>query len=333
MAIKSWEKFGLEHTKWISYSTGPQSVLALMRKEGDVYVGNAMDIRGKTHELSIAAVSSPKRLEAFPDVPTFTELGYPMQEYMWRGFAFAKNTPKEKIIFMENLLFQISQTEEWQKYIKSLYCFPGFKGHKEFQEMVHAEKKETLRLLKKANLINTYSKTSNSFLIMTGLSLFLITTLLLITLKIFFKKHLTQTIWICAYLIATSFFFLFQAYNFNIPQNLNITHPGTVPTIWSMSIIIICTILILKNKTESLNKNTNTYKTFITIILVVTYFILIFTIGYYLSSLIFVFSLSLLLGHKSVLSALNFAIFYVISSYLLFYSLLNVRLPLGVLLS
>ncbi|HZP69490.1 MAG TPA: tripartite tricarboxylate transporter substrate binding protein [Pseudolabrys sp.] len=45
---------------------------------------------GKVHSL---AVSSSKRVEALPDVPTFKELGYDLEYYFWVGIFAPKGTP------------------------------------------------------------------------------------------------------------------------------------------------------------------------------------------------------------------------------------------------
>jgi putative tricarboxylic transport membrane protein len=335
MAIKSWEAFNLNDATWTSYSTGPQSVLALMREEGEVYVGNALDIRGKTDSLALAAVASPKRLEAFPDVPTFTELGFNMEEYMWRGFAFAKNTPKEAVLFIENLLYQISLTDEWQEYVKQLFCYPTFKGHNDFQKIVHKESKETLRLLQKANLLTNYKKLSNNVLIFLGLSIFFITTIILLLIQFLKKKKLTQTIWISSYLIATSLFFLLQINDFDIPTDINITHPGTIPGLWSILIIIFCLVLLILNKEKIVKEKTKTEtnKTILTIFLVSVYFLTINFFGYYITSLFFIILLPFILGENNKNLVINTAFGFVLLSYFLFEIVLNVSLPLGVLLS
>ncbi len=85
MAMKCWETLGIKNAQWIDYKSGPQAVLALMRNEAAVYVGNPADIKGKSG-LEIVSIASEKRLTLLPDIPTFKEQGYDLDESMWRGF-------------------------------------------------------------------------------------------------------------------------------------------------------------------------------------------------------------------------------------------------------
>jgi len=51
----------------------------------------------KTKQLRLLAVNSLSRHPVFPDVPTFTEAGYPIENpiFAWRGLAVAKGTPPD----------------------------------------------------------------------------------------------------------------------------------------------------------------------------------------------------------------------------------------------
>lgn len=93
-AMKVWEKAGMK-AKWVPFASGGKAIAALLGEQGVAYVGNPRDIVGKAENFKIAAVSSKKRLDEFPDGPTFAELGIKGldSEIMWRGFAVKKGTP------------------------------------------------------------------------------------------------------------------------------------------------------------------------------------------------------------------------------------------------
>lgn len=79
---------GIE-SQWVYYKSGPQSILAMLRNEAPVYVGNPADIIGKK-ELHITAFAADERLKTLPEVPTLKVSGYNLNESMWRGFDFKK---------------------------------------------------------------------------------------------------------------------------------------------------------------------------------------------------------------------------------------------------
>jgi len=114
MALVTSETLGID-VKWIDYKSGPQSVLALLRDEAAVYVGNPADTKGKSN-LDIISIASNKRLESLPDVQTFKEQGYDLNESMWRGFAFRKGVPKEAIEYVTEVLQKVVNDPEWENY-------------------------------------------------------------------------------------------------------------------------------------------------------------------------------------------------------------------------
>ncbi|MCF6269788.1 MAG: tripartite tricarboxylate transporter substrate binding protein [Melioribacteraceae bacterium] len=59
---------------------------------------------GKVKPLVVA---SEKRLHLFPDVPTYSELGYPLVTGSSRGFAFPKDTPKEYVDLLSNTILEV----------------------------------------------------------------------------------------------------------------------------------------------------------------------------------------------------------------------------------
>ena len=64
MAIKTWKKLGIE-AEWVDYKSGPQSILAMMRDEAPIYVGNPADITGKK-DLKIVALAAKVRHKGLP---------------------------------------------------------------------------------------------------------------------------------------------------------------------------------------------------------------------------------------------------------------------------
>jgi tripartite-type tricarboxylate transporter receptor subunit TctC len=116
MAMKTWEKSGIE-AKWIPYDSGGKAIAALLGGHGVAYVGNPLDTIGKP-DLKIAALARESRLEQFPDVPTFIDLGVEglNNEMMWRGIIAKNGIPQEAIDFYDDLFQKVTADPEWIKF-------------------------------------------------------------------------------------------------------------------------------------------------------------------------------------------------------------------------
>jgi tripartite-type tricarboxylate transporter receptor subunit TctC len=97
--------------KWLPFASGGKAVAALLGEQGVAYIG-------KAENLKIAAVSSRKRLDEFPDVPTFGELGIKGldSEIMWRGFAVKKGTPGNVVKWYDDLFAKVTEDPEWREF-------------------------------------------------------------------------------------------------------------------------------------------------------------------------------------------------------------------------
>ena len=135
-AMRTWDALGIQAT-WIPYRSGNQALAALLGRHGDVYVGNPQDVSGQP-DLKIIAVASPARLEQFPDVPTFEELGFSTLsgESLWRGFAVKSGTPKAVVTKIEQLFKKATSDPEWVEFVQSGNMIPSFDTGENFKQIV-----------------------------------------------------------------------------------------------------------------------------------------------------------------------------------------------------
>jgi len=70
---------------------------------------------GKSRPL---AAFTPARLEAFPDVPTFRELGKDLVYFMQRSIVAPPDMPKEAQAFYEDVFRKVYDSDEWISYSK-----------------------------------------------------------------------------------------------------------------------------------------------------------------------------------------------------------------------
>jgi tripartite-type tricarboxylate transporter receptor subunit TctC len=65
----------------------------------------------------VLAISADRRLPQAPDVPTLTELGYPLTAGTIRGFTFTAGVPKEAVATMEATLEKVHRSQPWKEFV------------------------------------------------------------------------------------------------------------------------------------------------------------------------------------------------------------------------
>ena len=102
-------------TTYIPFSgTGPAvtAVLGKQTQAGFNYAPSAIAHAGKMRML---AVASEKRMPAFPDVPTFRELGYDVVGGAYRGLAVPKSTPEDLRQKVSDIISRINADPSFRK--------------------------------------------------------------------------------------------------------------------------------------------------------------------------------------------------------------------------
>ena len=72
------------------------------------------------------ATFTPNRLKAFPDVPTFRELGKDLVYFMQRSVVAPGGIPADAQAYYVNLFDKVYQSAEWQDYIAKKGLLPGW---------------------------------------------------------------------------------------------------------------------------------------------------------------------------------------------------------------
>ncbi|MEC8869607.1 MAG: tripartite tricarboxylate transporter substrate-binding protein, partial [Pseudomonadota bacterium] len=154
MAMKTWKASGITG-KYIPFKGGKKAMIEVLGQRGIVYVGNPRDIVGQP-DLMIAALSRDQRLEAFPDVPLFKELGVSGldNEVMWRGFAIKKGIPSEAQAFYRNLFDSLQTDPEWVGHVAAMSIDPVYYGPDEFYDVVQRDQAEVTEWATKAGILD-----------------------------------------------------------------------------------------------------------------------------------------------------------------------------------
>ena len=153
----AWEVFSeiaKISTTWIPYPGGGPALIAIAGGHVDAAHTNPGNVKPMiaAGKVRVLAVSSDKRLEDFPDVPTYKERGWDVVRYQWRGIMAKAGTPKPVADRLSAAIKQVQQTPEWKAYLKQVTQLDGFQGPDEFRAQLLKDMQETEAVKKKLGL-------------------------------------------------------------------------------------------------------------------------------------------------------------------------------------
>lgn len=126
----------------IPYKGGKRSMAGLLRGEADFHQTNlvsAIDFI-KTGKVRALAVTTKERLKVLPDLPTYTELGYPdVDIFGWRGVIGPKGLPKEIVDKWAKAVQETMERKGWLKMVKAVGDVPRYMGPEEFTKHIQAD--------------------------------------------------------------------------------------------------------------------------------------------------------------------------------------------------
>lgn len=93
----------------------------------------------KSGKVRALAISSAKRHPLLPDVPTFDELGYPIEEYTWVGFFAPAGTPPEIVQKLNAAINEALKSPDVRDKLEALTFEPIGGSPQQFSEYVQAE--------------------------------------------------------------------------------------------------------------------------------------------------------------------------------------------------
>lgn len=127
----------------IPFPGSPQANTALLGGHVELSCTTGTGGLNKAGSLKIIAVAEPKRLPSMADVPTLTELGYPIAFSCNYSFAFPKGTPREivnKVYEAEKKAFAKHEKELAAAFDK-VEQYPSFMGPDEIRKLYLEEMK------------------------------------------------------------------------------------------------------------------------------------------------------------------------------------------------
>ncbi len=106
----------------------------------------------KAGKLRALAVSSARRVPALPDVPTLTELGFPIEDSTWIGLFLPAGTPPAIVARLNEAVNRALQNPEMKERLDA-QAFEGVGGsQREFADYVRAEILKWGKVVKAGNI-------------------------------------------------------------------------------------------------------------------------------------------------------------------------------------
>lgn len=104
-------------------------------------------------KLRALAVASPRRLAAFPDIPTVTEAGVPdFDPVTWAGICAAKNTPPAVVARIQREVAKVLAMPDIAKRLAADGLEPVGSTHEQFRAFLAADKRKWGRVVKDADV-------------------------------------------------------------------------------------------------------------------------------------------------------------------------------------
>ena len=146
---------GVKFTQ-IPYGGGGPSMIALLGGQVDFTtaapsVASQQIASGKVRPL---AISSGKRLPAFPDIPTYREVGYNAEYYIWAGIYAPAKTPTSIVGTLRESLKKATATPQYIESMRKAGIFMDYRDAPEFKAFANEDGQRMLKVIRSIGKID-----------------------------------------------------------------------------------------------------------------------------------------------------------------------------------
>jgi hypothetical protein len=107
----------------------------------------------KGGSLRAFAITSAKRSEVFPEIPTMAEAGIPdQQSAFWQGMVFPAGTPQEIIDRWHRGIAKVLATPDMQKLLAGMSFEPVINSPQEFSALIKSEIEKWRKVIELTNI-------------------------------------------------------------------------------------------------------------------------------------------------------------------------------------
>lgn len=153
----TWEVFSEAakiKTTWVPYNGGGPTTIAVAGGHVDAAATNPGAVKPMiaAGKVRVLAFSSEKRLDDFPNIPTYKERGFDVVRYQWRGVMARAGTPKAVVDRLATAMQRAQQKPEWKEHLRNISLLEGYLGPEEFRAQVLRDKEEVEAVKKRLGL-------------------------------------------------------------------------------------------------------------------------------------------------------------------------------------
>ena len=150
--LKREAKIELVH---IPYKGAPAGAIALLTGDVDMMIGaiGVLAPHIKSGKVRALATSAPQRITAYPELPTFVELGYPtVQIRDWHGIVVPAASPRNVIERLHVEIAKAVMLSETKQRLEPLGLEPAAMGSAEFAAHIRDELQRWSKLVRDAGI-------------------------------------------------------------------------------------------------------------------------------------------------------------------------------------
>jgi putative tricarboxylic transport membrane protein len=141
--------------KYVAYSGGGEAMTGLLSNVVDALSGDFSEIRGfvDSGDVKVIAILAPKRLKAYPDIPTAKEQGYDVIGANWRGLYMPAGASDEAKEFWKNAIIKMTESEAFQKDLEAKAIEPFNNFGADMENFVKGSIKDVTELSKEIGIL------------------------------------------------------------------------------------------------------------------------------------------------------------------------------------
>ena len=138
----------------VPYNGAVAGVAAVLSGDADMMIGatGAMSPHVKAGKLRALATSSPRRIAAFPDLPTFVELGYDVEVRDWLGFLAPAGTRRDLVERLHSEMAKAIATSETRQRLEALGVEVADMGPEDFRTHIRSELQKWAKVVRDAGI-------------------------------------------------------------------------------------------------------------------------------------------------------------------------------------
>jgi tripartite-type tricarboxylate transporter receptor subunit TctC len=140
-------------TTYVPFKGTGASVQALLGKQVVASAGYSTVAAKQGSKVRMLAVASEKRLPAFPNVPTFKELGYDIVSGAYRGYALPKSASAATVKTWSDRIMKINADPSFKKKMEDGAFVVVNIGHDKIDSFMAEQKKANEKIAKELGLI------------------------------------------------------------------------------------------------------------------------------------------------------------------------------------